>query len=215
MKPSSESVHSMAGDFRPARSWIDRLSGNPRFWPSLAATMLLALLILSFYTWKVHHEQTTTLAQFDILQAEMTSLQVQYQDLQRFSNGLTQQLRERESQIALFANATRIIALEGTEDAPQARGTFHVGATTSVLVLQGLPALRQDEIYQLWLIPSSGNPIAVGPVPVDEGTTTTINFELSEEMQAFAAVGISIEPTGGSSQPTGPIVLLGTVTESR
>jgi anti-sigma-K factor RskA len=177
----------------------------------LVAMMLTALLLLSLYTWQVHRDQGIAIAQINNLQAEMVSLHAQIEDLQILNSGLNEQLSERENQITLFANAMRVIALEGTEDAPAAKGTFYTGDVTSVLVLQGLPSLPSSQIYELWLIPSDGDPIPAGLARVEESGATTVNIDMTDKAHNFAAVGVSIEPAGGSPQPTGPIVLLGTV----
>lgn len=214
MKPSPEPTPSLQVNYQPERSWLDRvrrLSEHPLIWPLVTAAMLMALLLLGLYTWQVHLDRRVVSAQMEILQAEIAGLQSQVEDLQLLNSGLYQQLSEREDQLALFANAMRVIALEGTEDAPTARGTFYTGDDTSLLVLQGLPSLPQSKVYELWLIPSVGEPISAGLVSVEERGSTTVNIDMTGKAQDFAAVGVSIEPAGGSPQPTGPIVLLGTV----
>jgi hypothetical protein len=214
MKPSPEPIPSIQVDYRQEMSRlakVGRLFEHPLIWPILAVVMLMALLFLGFYTWKVHHDQRIALAQVDILQANVAGLQSQVEELQVLNSGLHQQLIERENQIALFANAMRVIALEGTEDAPAARGTFYTGDASSLLVLRGLPPLPQSETYKLWLIPSDGEPIPAGLVRVEKSGATTVSIDMIDKAQDFAAVGVSIEPAGGSPQPTGPIVLLGIV----
>jgi hypothetical protein len=204
----------MQVDYQRERSRLDgvrRLSEHPLMWPLLTAAMLTVLLLLGFYTWQVHRDQRMALAQVEILQADLAGLQSQVEDLQTLNSGLHQQLSEREDQLTLFANAMRVIALEGTEDAPTARGTLYTGDDTSLLVLQGLPSLPQRQVYELWLIPSDGEPIPAGLIRVEESGSTTVNVDMADKPQDFAAVGISIEPAAGSPQPTGPIVLLGTV----
>jgi hypothetical protein len=214
MKPSSEPVHTIQADFHKERRWLRRVRGvvaQPLFWPILTAALLIALLILSGYAWTVHRERGIALLQAKDFQADLATLQAEYEDLQTLTDGIYQQLVERENQLALFANAMRVIALEGTEDAPEARGTFYSGAVTGVLVLEDLPALSTNEVYQLWLIPSDGEPVAAGLVRVEERGATMIKIDMDGKAQDFAAVGVSIEPAGGSPQPTGTIVLLGTV----
>jgi hypothetical protein len=214
MKSSPEPIHSIKADYDRDRSPIDklrRLSENPLIWPTLAVVMLTTFLLLSFYIRKIQHDQGITLAQVSALQMDLADLHSQLEDLQTLNVELSQQLSERENQIALFANAMRVIALEGTEDAPEARGTFYTGDATSLLVLQGLPPLPQRQTYELWLIPRDGEPIPAGLIHVEERGATTVNIDMAGKSQEFAAVGVSIEPAGGRPQPTGPIVLLGTV----
>jgi anti-sigma-K factor RskA len=79
------------------------------------------------------------------------------------------------------------------------------------LILNGLASLPADQTYELWLIPSDGDPVSAGLVQVTADGTTVSQIPMPSQPQEFAAVGLSIEPAGGSPQPTGPIVLLGTV----
>lgn len=208
MKPSPEASHPMQVDFEQDRSSlapVRRLSVN---WPTLAGALFIALLILGFYTWQIHREQAGLRAQMKALQADIIGLQAQVTELHILNDEIGQLLLEGGT---LFTNSMRVIALEGTEDAPTARGTFYAGDATGVLVLQDLPPLTQDEVYQIWLIPSDGSPIAAGLVRVEAEGATTVNIDMDGKSQEFAAVGVSTEPAGGSPQPTGPVVLLGTV----
>jgi hypothetical protein len=214
MKPSSEPAHSIQVDLHKERPWLRRLRRlveKPLFWPILTAALLVALLVLSGYTWTVHRERGIAQAQASVFQADLATLQAAYEDLQTLNDNIDQQLIEHKNQPGIVDSAMRVIALEGTEDAPEARGTFYSGAVTSVLVLEDLPTLSTNEVYQLWLIPSDGEPIAAGLVRVEERGATMIKIDMDGTAQDFAAVGVSIEPTGGSPQPTGPVVLLGTV----
>ncbi|MFN0178880.1 MAG: anti-sigma factor domain-containing protein [Gemmatimonadales bacterium] len=75
-----------------------------------------------------------------------------------------------------------------------------------------LPPATAGKVYQLWLIPRDGKPIP----------STTFNSEsdghaLVEAFQlptdgGFDAAAITIEPAGGSTAPTMPIILVGRVT---
>lgn len=77
-----------------------------------------------------------------------------------------------------------------------------------VLKTANLPAPANGKVYQVWVI----TPKAPAPVSAGVLTASTDNihfFRPVETVGPIAAIAISIEPTGGSASPTGPVVLVG------
>lgn len=74
----------------------------------------------------------------------------------------------------------------------------------SAVLLEDLPALSSDQDYQLWYINADG-PLPAGTFDsTGDGTAWRV---LDGTMHAGDAVGVTVEPTGGSEQPTSdPIV---------
>jgi anti-sigma-K factor RskA len=76
----------------------------------------------------------------------------------------------------------------------------------SAIIVEDLPALGDEQDYQLWYI---GNE---GPVPAgtfDSGGSGTVFRVLDGTMSAGDAVGVTVEPKGGSDTPTtDPIVAI-------
>ena len=110
--------------------------------------------------------------------------------------------------------ADQLAAINAAEDRQQAVATVSSGGTatlvwsntmlTSALIVDGLEPLPASKVYELWYIGESG-PRAAGTFTVDEdGTTWRV---LDGDMQASDKVAITVEPAGGSEQPTtNPIV---------
>jgi len=70
----------------------------------------------------------------------------------------------------------------------------------SVLLVNGLEQLPEDKVYELWYIDGDGSPISAGLFTIpDSGHTYSV---LEGEMTAGATVGVTVEPAGGSKQPT-------------
>jgi len=70
----------------------------------------------------------------------------------------------------------------------------------SVLLVNGLEQLPDDKVYELWYIDGEGSPISAGLFTIpDSGHTYSV---LEGEMTAGATVGVTVEPAGGSKQPT-------------
>lgn len=199
---------------RQRMSWLDQLRyelGGSLTWPASTAVAVVACLLLGVLSVTMWSNQRIAFSRLDTAQQSINVLVEQNSQLQSANTLLNQQLQERDEQIALFAGGMRSIALEGTEFAPQASGAFYTSRTGSVLILNGLASLPADQTYELWLIPSDGDPVSAGLVQVTADGATVSQIPMPSQPQEFAAVGLSIEPAGGSPQPTGPIVLLGTV----
>ncbi len=195
-----------------AQSWIDRLRGflgGNFYWPTLAAGSMAAPLIVAVYAAQAGNSADSISAQLSDAQQRIALLENQVDSLVQVNHQLEEQIANDRNQLAIFANADRVVALAGTPDAPDASGALYVGPENGLLVLRDLPPLPADQTYELWLIPGDGSPIPAGLVQVAEEGDSTFTIALAGQPTDFAAVGLSIEPTGGSPAPTGPIVLLG------
>ena len=144
---------------------------------------------------------------------------LQKSDLQQRIAGLqdqsTQQLAElqraREVVSTLTATDAMRVTLVAAKTPPQPQGkAIYVRDRSSLIFLaSNLQALPAQKAYELWLIPTSGAPIPAGVFKPDaHGSATVINPPLPAGVQA-KAFAITIEPEGGSSAPTLPIVLVG------
>jgi hypothetical protein len=71
------------------------------------------------------------------------------------------------------------------------------GRDVAVVVLDDLPALGPDEVYQLWLIKGA---VAESPAALAVGVTE--DRRLIDGVRGADAFGVSIEPPGGSRQPS-------------
>jgi anti-sigma-K factor RskA len=66
-----------------------------------------------------------------------------------------------------------------------------------------LPQLAPGRAYQAWFIPSQGNPVSMGVLSSNQGPMA-FNVDLSNA----TALAISVEPAGGSPQPTTTPILV-------
>jgi anti-sigma-K factor RskA len=103
-----------------------------------------------------------------------------------------------------------VVELSHTEHAPQGRALLVMSRDSrkGTLVVDGLPALGEEQQYQLWLIKgedrTSGGVFAVG-----QDGYGYLRVSSPEAMFNFDSFGVTIEPAGGSPLPTGPKVLAG------
>ena len=100
------------------------------------------------------------------------------------------------------------VSLKGTNVEPQAQGQLIAdpASQSAVLVVTGLPPLEPGKTYQVWLIADA--PISAGLLTVDANGQGVLIVTSTESIGSFKSLGISVEPAGGSPQPTGDIVVL-------
>lgn len=106
----------------------------------------------------------------------------------------------------------RAIVLQNTDSASQASGFVIMSADGSdgVLVVDELPQLDEQHEYQLWLV-RNGNHTSGGVFPVDESGYRGMRIEAPQTLLDYESVRITIEPAGGSDNPTGDTVLDGSL----
>lgn len=137
------------------------------------------------------------------LNNEVNRLRVEQAALQR--ELLTQ--REVLAQIAL--PQAQAMAIAGTKVQPNAYGQMiaNPDGNSGVLIVADLAPLSSGKVYQFWLI-KNDTPVSAGLFSVDTQGRGLLSVRASEPIGSFDAIGISIEPEGGSPQPTGDIVML-------
>ena len=106
-------------------------------------------------------------------------------------------------------NPVITVSLKGTEVQPQAQGQLiaNPDSQSAVLAVAGLSQLEPGKTYQVWLI-DGGGPVSAGLLTVDEKGQGVLVVTSPDEIGSFQSLGISVEPEGGSTQPTGEIVVL-------
>lgn len=105
-------------------------------------------------------------------------------------------------------NAWRRVRLTGSELTPEARGIIYISADgrNGTIIVDQLPQLNPDQQYQLWLI-RDGQRTSGAVFSVDSDGYRGVQIESAEPLQNYGAFGITIEPAGGSPEPTGERVL--------
>ena len=104
----------------------------------------------------------------------------------------------------------RAIPLSPPDAASNASGFVLVSAdgNDGALVVDGLPPLDETQQYQLWLI-RDGERTSGAVFSTDENSYGGTRIRAPRSLLEYSAAGITIEPAGGSPQPTGERVLGG------
>jgi anti-sigma-K factor RskA len=110
----------------------------------------------------------------------------------------------------LTAPDTAKVTLVAGEAHPAPQGkVFYHPQKGLLFYAANLPALPSGKTYQLWLVPTHGNPISAGIFQTDahgNGEVLLPQLPVGVAAKAFA---VTVEPAGGVPQPTGPKVLVG------
>ena len=126
---------------------------------------------------------------------------------------LGQGLGDQSSELA---QADSFVAISTAADVQRSTSDVAGGGTATLLwsdslqrsavKVDGLPELTEEQVYQLWYIGEAGAEGAGLLSIADGGDTWRV---LDGEMGQSTAVGVTVEPKGGSEQPTtDPIVVL-------
>ena len=106
----------------------------------------------------------------------------------------------------------QVVAMTGTERAPNATGTLLIttDGEYGTLIVDGMPALAPGLGYQLWLI-RDGQRTNGGVFAVNDEGYGVLEIFSPEPLGSYSAFGVTIEPEGGSPGPTGDKVLDGSL----
>jgi len=175
---------------------------------------LLLVLLGGFGLWRLWQQTNDLRAQVATLQAQAIALQSDVDRLQTTNDVLWAELAARDETLAQFRQpgAVTVAIGDATGEHPAAVGTLTIlpDGDEVTLSVANLPPPPADSTYQAWLI-VGGAAVSAGTFAVDtagQGRHLITNAAPG----TFEAVGVSLEPSGGSNQPTpGSIILLGSL----
>jgi anti-sigma-K factor RskA len=104
----------------------------------------------------------------------------------------------------------RAVPLTASDESSNATGFVLISADgdAGALVVDGLPPLGESQQYQVWLI-RDGQRTSGAVFSTDEHSYGGTRIRAPGSLLEYSSVGITVEPTGGSPQPTGTDVLGG------
>jgi anti-sigma-K factor RskA len=160
---------------------------------------------------------------------EVGNLHQQGQRLEQIAQNSRAQVLSAETRAAVAQTSTAVAAsvlstlrdptavqvaltTSGLKPPPQGRVTYVANKGSLVFLASNLDPVKPEKTYELWVIPADGSaPVAAGMFTPDaSGFASVVMPTLPQGVKA-KAFGVTIEPTGGSSGPTAPILLHGSV----
>jgi anti-sigma-K factor RskA len=157
------------------------LAFSPLFPFAIAACLMVIGIIEAVEVFRLSDEKADLQAQLDTAQADVQHL--------RDSNALISlRLAALDPKDPAYAAARVLVAWDANQ---------HHGS----IALQNMPLTTAGHDYQLWVLDPNA------PAPISAGVISAARpFEVTSVSTAKPGFAISLEPTGGSDKPTGPIL---------
>lgn len=157
--------------------------------------------------------QQATSADLAASERTVTALTDAVADDQRALADLNARL-EREQQLVTFITApgvaTRTLVAARSDLPAEGEMYMYPGHREAVVIFRGLPRLDPGQVYQFWLANDNGE-IAAGMVTVDNTGLARLVVMAPREVNAFTEVMLTVEPAGGSAEPSEQVVLEGSL----
>lgn len=127
----------------------------------------------------------------------------QFQNLRNIQAKQSRQLETDRVALAMLAYPeTKIVPIH----ADNLAGTILLDKerNAAVILAWDLPALSSEQSYQVWLIDPQGGRTSAGIFAANAGSAfTSIEVQVTGSLERYVGLGVTIEPSGGSPQPTG------------
>ena len=161
-------------------------------WPAWGGALAAAALVAAYVVWTLN-----------ALEGELTQQAREVTSLQQ------EIARQQELLKTLVSADTQVVALEGLDPSPAARGRmwWHREAG-GFFVASGLPAAPAGKTYQLWAI-ARGKPLPAGVFDVDPKGAAALRVKPVAGMGKVEVFAVTLEPAGGLPQPSGAMYLAG------
>jgi hypothetical protein len=182
-------------------------SGGWKKWVlPLAAVLLLALLGVSGWQRSRMAAQRVEIAK---LASRLKEVSLQSTELARYRKELT----EAQAKLSvLAASGVEVCSLHPlaerlTDATPTATLFVAPDHQHWYLRIDGLEPSPEDRAYQLWFITDTGARVSAGTFDPRPGVRTELTSETMPS--GTVAVSVTLEPRGGSAEPSGPPLLYG------
>lgn len=109
--------------------------------------------------------------------------------------------------------APLVVALAGADAKVALLATSTRGERYLTLKTVGNATPGADKVFELWALPQSGSPQALGVIPPGDLVRVPLSNPADEMLSNIPALAVSLEPPGGSpsGKPTGPVLYSGRV----
>jgi anti-sigma-K factor RskA len=192
----------------PLRAPIEQKSVSPparSFVPWLIAASVALIALVSFIEYRRYQEVDRQQQIIASTRSEAAQLQAQLAQ----QKGRLQELEQIRD--ALSAPESRVIFLSGQEPTPPTSATIVWDTKANRwLVTANLPQPPAGKVYQLWFVTASAR-VSAGLIQPDSTGRGFAVVQVPPEIGKIAAAAITLEPAGGSIQPTLPIYALGKI----
>jgi len=174
--------------------------------PWAAAALLLIAFAYTLINWQKDHRQLQAVSS----QNQETQQQLAHMREQlAYGDARTRELEQINA--VLSAPQRSVINMSGLEAAPSASGNVYWDHQKNRwVVIANLPPAPAGKVYQLWMVTPEAK-ISAGLIEQDARGHGFVVVDLPLNVSQILAAAITLEPQGGSPQPTMPIYAIGKV----
>jgi len=157
------------------------------------------------FTWNFNRIATGVVV-IALLALNLVSL-IQTRQIQTQQAKLMNQINDAQVAMAMLSYpGVERLSVDGVD----LTGSFLLDSDRNIaaLIVWNMPQLSKDQTYQVWLIDPQGGRVSAGvfsPQTSEAYTTQVITGD--KGFSNYVGIGVTVEPAGGSDQPTGERVL--------
>ncbi len=179
---------------------------RPSYLPWLLAAFFALVALFAFYAWKVTQDANIQMKQ------NFSALQEQNKDLQMLLDIRQRRSSELEQIMSILGKpGARILLLAGQAPAPSASAAILWNAENSLWLAIGfLPPAPEGKVYELWFV-TRNEKIPAALLKTDSTGHFFAASDVPANILKLDSAEITLEPEGGSRQPTMPIYAFGKV----
>jgi Anti-sigma-K factor rskA len=172
---------------------------------AVAAAFLLAF-VFSFIAWRM--DRNALQADMDRDKQASASAASENAELKERLAATTNEMAQISS--VLSQPSWQVIPLKGQEPAPNSSATVYWDVQGNRWVVSAdLPPAPEGKVYQLWFVTPQAK-VSAGLIHPDQTGHGFAVVPFPSDIGQLAAAAITLEPEGGSEQPTMPIYVIGT-----
>ena len=174
--------------------------------PWAAAALLLIAFAYTLFNWQKDHRQLQAVRSENLdTQQQLAQVREQF----AYTNARANELEQINTVLA--APQRSVIPMAGLDAAPSASGNVYWDHQKNRwVVIANLPPAPAGKVYQLWMVTPEAK-ISAGLIEADARGHGFLVVDLPPNAGQIQAAAITLEPQGGSPQPTMPIYALGKV----
>jgi hypothetical protein len=183
----------------PQRYAVGRL--HPRWFTFAPVMVMLLLAVFSILLWR---DVRNTRRELRHMRSQMDQMQA---ELEQKNKELADAKMVRDLLHAPDAKQM-VLVIRKTPAQPQMKMIYSPQKGCLLLMASNTPALPEDKIYELWLLPADGSaPMAAGWFKPDGKGNGMIFHKLKSAGIEAKGFAVTVEPASGSQSPTMPIVM--------
>jgi hypothetical protein len=178
----------------------------------VASALALTATWLAFQNLSLRTDHDNLLTERRLAEVASRTAQNQLAERSLFAetmiNDLGSRLRRSENLARLQVSV--LASPPGHTSEAQAIALWDPDQHTGLLSFEKLPALADEQDYQIWIVdPTHPNPVNGGVFHVATDSQAALAFKPDQPIKQATAFVISLEKKGGAPKAEGPIVLLG------